>query len=261
MRKTLTILIGILLLSGCHKNDLELKKEFIGIWNNFPQGHYNEIQFYKDSAIFWNLCSKETATWKILNSKIHFTYIETPPDAQHDSWYVNYKMNHKRDSLTIRHEKSDVDILLLKVEDNWQHFLKGLDIQLEIPLAGPMASLTSQRNNFPDLYIGWKGKKPVIRLDDNETNISNLLALGSALHKSFAQTEYDTIHPISLIVDTNIPESVVDSIKNEIKTIYPKNLHFFRVYCHEQIQTTYGKINPDCTHSPYDWDWYGIWEE
>ena len=42
-------------------------------------------------------------------------------------------------------------------------------------------------------------------------------------------------YPISLIVDKNIPEKSLDSIKRIIRGLNFKNIHFFQVYTHKYL--------------------------
>ena len=263
MKKNLLYVLLLIFFWNCVDTSTLSKEDFIGTWNDFPIHRHNEITFYKDSAIIWDLmCSKSSATWKLGKDSIHFDYIQPPPDADGNAWALKYQMNPTKDSLTFSIEADGTfDALIMKVEDDWMHYLKGLDMNLELPEAGMMTSLTSIKNDLPELYLGWKNQKLAVRVGYDPKEITQKHDLFMALYKNFSDIEYDTIYPIVLIADKNIPVSAVDSIKNLVRDVFPKNLHFYRVQLHDAIETHYGRIDPNCIVSPFDWEWHGRWEE
>jgi hypothetical protein len=263
MKKNFLCISTAIFLWNCTGKSTFPKEDFMGTWNNFPLTLHNQIQFYQDSVVFWDLCRKSVATWEVDKDSIYFQSIKEPAPFERERWSLKYQFSPTKDSIHfVLSEDDPYDYVLLKVQDNWKHYLKGLDMDLELPVAGSLSSHTPQPNNaLTDIYIGWKDQKPSVRVEYTFKEIKNQGDFFSALLRSLNQSKYDTIYPFYLIVDKNIPEPVVDSIKGEVRSLFSKNVHFFKVWEQEAIETQYGKINPDCINDAYDWNWYGRWIE
>lgn len=262
MKKILLILIICSSLFNCQKNDSELKEAFLGTWNNFPLDRSNEVQFYKDSVVLWNLCRRSSATWNLDDKKIYFKYIKTPPDTSEDHWSLNYTLNSSQDSLVLVHDNDSLEIVLLKIKNDWKHYLKAYHLRIDIPEAGPLASLQEiEAYNFPVLYIGWENSNIKVKGGAKTKTLTTSQDYIVSLFQDYSETNFDTIHPITLVVDKSISEKNLDSIKKIIKDLNLENTHFFRVYTHKNIETNYGRINPNCIESNHGWNWYGQWDD
>ena len=261
--KRLFLLVLIILIQSCKVDQVELKQDFIGTWNNFPNGLHNEIQFYQDSVVFWDMCRRASATWELNDTSINFKYIRTPYDSDGNSWSLKYRFNSQKDSLFLTHENDSLEILVQKVNNHWNHYLKIYDLNIEVPTADPLTSLQRIKAfQFPILHIGWKNNKIITK--GEQYNSKSLLESDDyalSLLRSYEETNFDTIHPVTLVVDKKVSKKSLDSIKDIIRTIGFKNLYFFQVYKLEELELNYGKINPNCIESDLDgWFWHGTYD-
>lgn len=255
MKKVFLLFLFFASIFGCTKDN---RNQFIGTWNNFPNHLDNEIQFYKDSVVIWDPYQKTSATWTVNKSKIKFKNLKYELDPEAREWNLNYKFNQAKDSLFLSHENDSTEILMMKINDKWKHYLKYYNLQLEIPEAGPLMSLIQKKStSYPNIFIGWKDGKITVKGDTADKKKSYIYDI---MDHQYPLTVNKDHHPISLIVDKNIPEKSLDSIKKIIRTLNFKNIHFFQVFTHKYIETNYGYIDPDCIRKE-SWYWYGMWED
>lgn len=262
MKKMLWLLIATSFLHNCVEPSNSTRNVFLGTWNNIPQDHYNHIEFYQDSAVFWDYCSYVLAEWTVQNDTLYFEQLNGTIENIGRSWYLPFRLNHNKDSLTlIMSEGNGFEMVLFKVEDEWEHFLKGRDLAIKIPLAISDMSLAQKPNHYPVLYIGLKDDKLSVNANRNKKEILTSLELMHAVYNSYYQDTKDSLFSITMVVDKSISEQTLDSIKAEVKSNFTHPIRFFRVYQPEHLETHYGHINPNCLNETYEWDWYGLWEK
>ena len=234
----LIILIGFSLFS-CQKDNIKLKKSLLGTWNNFPDNLNNEIQFYKDSVVLWDLCRKSSATWKVDQEKIYFQYIKTPPDTQKNNWSLNYNLNGTKDSLILTHENDTTKILMQKVDNHWEHYLKSYQLKINLPENGPLSSLTQQENNFPNIFIGWYRKVLIVKGNNSSKTLKTSSDYFYSLMDNFHENYEDkNVLPIALIADKEVPSKSIDSIKEIIYNLkLDKKIYFYIVYMPKYTET------------------------
>lgn len=262
MKKTLILFISVLTFLSCANKSEHSKEDFLGIWNDYTQGLNNETHFYQDSVVLYDLFREGvTARWKIDTGKIHFSYIELPPDVEDPNWTLNYRLSESKDSLFLSHEGDDYEMLMIKVEDYWTHFQKIIDLKIEIAENEVHQSLTQMKSSNPTLYIGWKNHQLQLRVDRNSKNTNDIGDLGLGLFQAYEETEYDSIYPLAIVIDKNINQKSIDSIKGTVQKIFNNKVAFFNVYKPTFTDDNYGRIRPASLNIEYDWKWYGQWAD
>jgi hypothetical protein len=263
MKKIFLLFIFFASIFGCTKDNTELRNQLIGIWDDHPNGFQNQIQFYQDSIVLWSYCHKSVGTWKANSSKIsmHFPDAKFNPDLKENLYWM-YRLNKAKDSLFIKIEKDTMEHLLPRVKDFWSHYLKAYNLKIDIPTANPLTSLRKiESNKYPIIHIGWKSNLLEVKgVDYQSKGLKTKNDYAISLFRGYEETLFDTIHPITLVVDKNITKKSLDSIKDIIRSINFQNLYFFQVYdFKEGLKTNYGNISPDCING-FDWYWYGLYD-
>ncbi len=257
------ILLGLICFSFYNCSNEHLKKDFIGVWDDHPLGFQNQLQFYKDSVVNWSYCRKSVGTWKVSSTQL-FLHFPEDRNNPHYSEYstLDYRFNTAKDSLYLIVENDSLEHLIMKVEDDWSHYLKEYKIKIRVPNANPITSLQMiSCNQYPTLYIGWKDN--ILTVKGDESNSKPLKAKGDyakSLLNSYMSSEIEgNIHPITLVIDEEVSNAQVDSIKSIINGLNFKDTYYFRVYNLENQELNYGYVNPNCHDDDY-WYWYGLYD-
>lgn len=262
MKKIFLPLLIVSFLWSCTDSTSISRSSFLGTWDNIPHGHFNHIEFYQDSAVFWSLCSYVLAEWKVQNDTLHFKQLKGINYENGRLWFLPYRLNSGKDSLTLIMPKgNNFETTLFKVKDKWKHFLNGKDLAVELPVAMAEESLAQTPYRYPVLYLGWKNEKLSVKANGEKKEILTNLELTDAVNKSYYQDPKDSLFTITMVADKHISKQTLDSIKNQVKSSFTHPIRFFRVYQPEHIETNYGHINLNCLGETYEWNWYGQWEQ
>jgi len=249
MKKILIILL--IILTSCSRNEYE--KQLIGNWNNFPSDFMSDVRFTQDSIIIYNYFDKGFGKWKADSSKIYITFLNKRIEKhQRKELVLNYQISTNKDTLHTFENLNDYhkEVYLLKVKDYWEHYLKEIDLEINLPKADfEITQINSDKKGF-DIYIGFKNDKLKVK---TETAYQEKKVLENL---EFSSIDKFNTH-YNLIIDEKVTQKVIDSIKDKL-SIYPK-MSFFRVYKNDSVN--YGKYNfSNPKNGRKDWNWYGKYE-
>lgn len=254
MKKILEILLLLFIVTSCSNNEYE--KNLIGTWNNFPSSNgSNEIRFYPDSIILYENIYRRKGTWKADESKIYFKFPLKIPDSLRNFNY-NYSLSDNMDSLIlISHIDSIKFPTFFKIEDTWKHYMRQIDLQIDLP----QADFDLVRNDSMyfgiNIYVGYKNNTLSIMGDrGNQLDSSEIKYYVYSIRDSKKESEIDKMN-FNLIVDKSVDDNKVDSIKL-ILNRFPE-MKIFRVYKNDTAN--YGKYDFE-NYTSYGWNWYGRFE-
>lgn len=255
------VILGLICFSFYNCSNEHLKKDFIGVWDDQPINLQNNVTFYNDSVVLWSYCRKSVGTWKVNSTHLFLYFPKTQDDPDYNGKSIlKYRFNTTKDSLFAITENDSLEHLMLKVKDNWSHHLKNFDIKINIPAAGPLSSpMSIADNKYPNIYVGWKNHKlKVVGSGDHSTkslitkkDYSMYIIMN--LRDSLINQK---LYPVTLIVDKEVTENQLDSIKSIIKDLNFKNTYFFKVFTWKDSKLKYGYRNPDCNEEIH-WYWHG----
>lgn len=245
------LIIFLIILTSCSKN--EYQEQLIGNWNNFQIDFMTDINFENDSFVSYNFFEKSIGTWKVDSTKIYFTFLNNTKSYNRKSATYNYQLSDNKDTLYIYENRSSFHkyVYLLRVKDYWKHYLKEIDLEIELPKADfELVEIDSEKKGF-DIYIGFKNDNIGIKTESAYQKHDILKRL------YFFPIDKSNSH-YNLIIDEKVPQKVIDSVK-QILSIYPK-MNFFRVY--NKDSANYGKYNYSnpSNDSRKDWNWYGKYD-
>lgn len=254
MKKIFTILILAFFISSCSKNEYEQK--LIGNWNNYPSGEFTDITFYEDSVVAYEYYLKRKGTWKADKSeiKLHFP---KKIKGYREYYFLDYKLNNDSLQIKNKNDKEFVIPTLFKVSDYWKHYLRKIDLQIELPKADFKLIKNDSMNLGINLYIGYKNEKLSIKSDSRNFNQkSDLMNLAPLVfsEKAMREKSEDKFMYFNLIIDKNVSNKKIDSIKQILK-LFPEMRHF-RVYKNDSAN--YGKYN--IKNNGKSWNWFGRYE-
>ncbi|SFS81156.1 hypothetical protein [Lutibacter maritimus] len=244
------IIIFLIILTSCSRNEYE--KELIGNWNNFPLDFMSDITFKQDSIITYNYFEKEVGEWKADSSKIYITFLNRTKNHHRKELVLNYRISRNKDTLYTFENLDDYrkEFYLLKVKDYWKHYLKEIDLEINLPKADfEITQIDSEKKGF-DIYIGFKNNKLKVKTEltyQEKKVLENL--------EFFSINEFNTHY--NLVIDERVTQKVIDSVKDKL-SVYPK-MRFFRVY--KKDSANYGKYNfSNPRNDRKEWNWYGKYE-
>ena len=254
MRHLLITIFTAFIIISCSKNKFE--KQLIGTWNNYPTSGSSHMNFYKDSIISFERSVKRKGTWKASRSqiKLHFPQKNI---GYSENFTLDYKLNKNGDSLFIKNIADSIyrTPVLFRITNDWQHYLKEIGLQIELPTAN--FELTRKDSTWLgiDLYVAYKNDSVIIK---NEygielNNRNDFLSYLFGERGKIKDEEIDKM-TFNLIVDKAVSEQKVDSIKALLKEM-PK-MKIFRVY--EKFDSDYGDF--DLRIKDEKWNWYGKYE-
>ena len=263
MKKIFTILILAFIIASCSRNEYE--RELIGNWNNFPLKFRTDIKFYKDSFVAYNYYEKDIGTWKADSNKIYLFFNKSSKKQDRDSSTYFYKLSLNKDTLFSRLTSSKIneDFILLRIKNTWKHFLKEIDLKINLPKANFELIKNDSMRFGVNLYIGYKNEKLVIKsgiklIDKNIDKYNKSFLIEQIIIAQRAIGKLDENEEkrmnFNLIIDKNVSETEIDSIKNILK-IFP-NMKCFRVYKNDSAN--YGKY--DIENNGEYWNWFGRYE-
>ena len=257
MKKLISLIIFILLVSSCNKDNNYIKEKLLGRWSDASDGYNNDIHFYKDSIVInTSFCRKSVGTWKTINSKI---YANFPDDANNPDWNENviwnYTLSELKDSLFIKLENDTINHLLLKVQNDWAFYNKIIGMNITLPEIDKKLSKRDSIDYSPNLFIDNKNDtlKFIVTPKFKHPYKDNLIK--SILYNlNFSKDS----KIVNIIADKNVTEAKIDSIKKIIKNIDIYKINFFRVYKNKNEK--YGYQNPNCLIDE-SWNWWGLYED
>lgn len=263
MKKAVLFILFIIILISCTNQEKNYKKNILGRWNNFPLGFQNDFQFYTDSVISNSMRHTSKGTWKINESKI---FLHFPNDAKNPDWneFVEweYRLSHSKDSLFITFSVDTITrkALLLKVKNHWKHHLKGFDLKIDLPPTTKKL-IKSSSNYYPNFYLAKKDNKLIVKSASKKTLSSRDFAAFFYNEISMYPKEF-TLNQVNLIIDKNVPQTDIDSVKKIIQKTGIANFKFFRVY--KSDVENYGYLPPNyysyLNQDYLQWNWCGLFD-
>lgn len=249
----LSLLILTLLIASCDKKRNLLEREKLyGKWYdiNNPEAI---LEFNPDSLIFrTNLPSLNT--WRIKNNQIILsnstTFYHDPLDPiMFPKTQFTYEISSNLDTLFWTASRSDYNetFKLIKLKDQFEHYQKLIKLKIDLPYSQNKLQLLSFDDYTIDLKIGiFDGKITCVcgydyrlgGIPDIKVGLLNFLS-------RINENEIEKVN-INLIIDKNVSQESIESVKNNIKEIGIKNI--FRVYINDSINYK-NNLN-----------WYGISE-
>ena len=251
MKKIFTILILVFIISSCSRNEYEQK--LIGNWNNYPNGGRSDIKFYNDSVITYEYYLKRKGTWKANKSEIQFHFPKRI-DGYREYYTLDYKV--LNDTLLIKN-KNDKEFLipgLFRVSDYWNHFLRELKMDIDLPKADFKLIKNDSMVFGIDLYVGFKDKKVIINNFRKELHLDSEIEGLVFSERAMRKENEEKYLYFNLIIDKKVNEKKVDSLKQILKR-FPE-MKIFRVYKNDTAN--YGKY--DLKNTGEYWNWYGKYE-
>jgi len=246
-----TILLSTL---SCSTNQYEDK--LIGQWNNFPIGGMSDFKFFKDSVVSFEYGQKRIGKWKAnaTDIRIHLRKTVSLPQKEH---HLYYALNTNGDSLLLKNnDKEDIsNFLLLKVNNHWEHYLKELELKIELPIPNFEIHKMDNSKFGIDIYIGYENNLLVAKTIRG-VKLRNTKKVAYLVYSTKSEITPQQAEELSfnLIVDKHVPERKIDSIKHILKE-FPE-INIFRVY-HTELEN-YGKYNVNLEGRT--WEWYGTQE-
>jgi len=255
MRKVISLAVVLITLLNCSVNEHE--KKLIGQWNNFPIGGSSDVKFYEDSIVSVEYGEKRVGKWSANSLLINIHNRVADSEGRKD-FTLFYKISNNGDTLLTKNDtilKELSYMPLLKVNDNWKHYLREikLDIDLPEPNSGEFKSVSS--NLGIDIYAGYQNDSLVLKTYGGALlrDFSRIKALVYSVKSEKNREDIDNLY-FSLIIDKAVPESKVDSIKSFLKH-FPE-IKIFRVF-HDK-NANYGKYPISMDQEM--WNWYGKYE-
>ena len=248
MKKILIILL--IILTSCSINEYE--KQLIGHWNNYPNGGMSDMKFYQDSVITNEYHIERKGTWRATETEIKF-HFPKKIKGYREFYTLDYKISN--DSLLIKNKSEQYQIpSLYRVTNYWTHFLREVGLKIDLPKADFPLIENKKSMLGLNIYVGLENTKLKIlsnfREIRNENDFLSLIFSERAIRK---ESEEDLIN-FNLIVDKNVNEKTIDSLKIKLKTI--SDFKIFRVY--KKDSANYGMYDIKNTGEP--WNWYGKYE-
>lgn len=252
MKKYFTILILAIFILSCSKNQYE--KELIGNWNNFPAGGETTFKLYKDSIIIFELGLRRKGTWEAYKNQIKF-HFPKKISGYNENLTLDYKLS--KDSLFIKNTTDSIfsNAVLLKINNLWDHYLKEIDMKIELPKADFELIRNDSMYYGIDLYVGFKDNKIITKSNTKPLELNkDLHSLVFSERANKTENEVRNMY-FNLISDKNISEKKVDSIEQVLRQSFT-NMRIFRVYKNDNAD--YGKR--DFFNQGEIWNWYGRYE-
>ncbi|MDT7832338.1 hypothetical protein RQM59_08100 [Flavobacteriaceae bacterium S356] len=261
MKKTMVLALLSIAFYNCSNE--HLKNDFIGIWDDRPTGFQNQLQLYQDSVVSWSYCRKSIGTWEVNSTKLFLHFPNDPNYPNHDGTStLKYRFNKTKDSLFVIVEDDSLEHVMMKVTDNWSHYLKEYNLKIVIPNANILTSLHQiDSYKYPTLYIGWKNNCLTVKGgEDSSKPLKTIDDYAESLLKGYMGRKVEeNIHPITLVIDKEVSNAQIDSIKSIVNSLKFKDTYYFTVYNLKNMELKYGYINPDCNQN-FDWYWYGLYD-
>lgn len=233
----LTCLI-IMTAFGCQKDLSNLRKDkLIGNWSTVLNGDKHQLTFYQDSLVLNEFGYTYKGKWSIDSSRI---FIEPIKGFEQNAFGIttfDYKINNSLDTLNIKTLKDSVfKYPFIKIWNAYDYLEKINDFRIDLEKRSELV-YTGNSSHDINVYVGYKNSELTVKTD-RYVNLYNIDS--EALELIFISKSIDTSQVnYNLIVDENVPETKVDSIKNILnKTVINK---FFRIYTNEKVD--YSKTN------------------
>jgi len=252
MKKKLSILILIVTIFSCSKN--EYKKDLLGQWNNFPIGGMSDIKFYQDSVVSYEYGDKRIGNWTADSSKIYINF-HKKLSGRKQKLTLFYDLNAKKDSLITKTDTILWGFVLLKVKNVWEHYLRDIDLQIELPESDFELIRNDATWYGTDLYMAYKNDTLAITNDSGfRLNLAkDIKPLIFGERATMKEEEVNKMN-FNLIADKKVSKQEIDSIKRILKE-FPE-MRIFRVFKNDSAN--YGKY--DITNKGEKWYWYGKYE-
>jgi len=255
MRNLYLLLLVLITLFNCSINEAE--KKLIGQWNNFPMGGSSDIKFYKDSIVIFDYGEKRIGKWNANSSIININFTNTDSEGKRN-YNLFYKISSNNDTLLTKIDTvlKDMSYMsLLKVNDNWEHYLREINLDINLPTASFKIFEKDSSSLGIDIYVGYENNKLSIKTYGG-SKLENLERIKSLVYNMKSTKNKEEIIKLNfnLIADKKVSEEKIDSIKEVLRN-FPE-IKIFRVYRNDE--ENYGKY--DITLKGNLWNWYGKYE-
>jgi hypothetical protein len=233
----------------------------MGRWNDFHMPPINNnILFRKDSITVTSDCRKLVGTWKADNSNIYICYnikYKNTDFTEYDT--IAYRLSKFKDSLYTINKIPEYEHLLLKVKDDWEHYSKRIGFKIDLPKTNEKMIERDSVDFYPNIFIGMDYQKIKVRHGISDYKKNKLTPSDYARHIIFKYNIYKNHDKITLIVDKNVLEYKVDSIKQIIRDLKIPDIKFFRVYQYKIAKYGYERLE-EC-ELVTKWNWWGLYED
>lgn len=255
MRKTLLLILFMSFFYSCQNDD-----NLIGKWYSTNGNYIVEFEFHQNGSLkYYGNYQERFGKWKIRDSRIYIELIESEIDMVSRKFALDYEI--LGDSLFIKRpsEKMFPKPGWIKFENRFNQWKNYLGIRIDLKKSEKELTTSVDGLFSKEIYIGFKDNKIVSRIEDRYINIKkdaqNLAYVLMAQHPS--ENKYEDLKFI-LIIDENIPEFMVDSIKNILRETPIKKI--FRVYKNDSID--YHNLNwKKLDFQTYEGtEWFGLYE-
>ena len=251
MKKILPSIIFTFILFSCVRSDNDLK--LLGNWNSMNYSDTNELQFYRDSIVFYEMGQKYFGKWKSKNKYIYIDVINPESDEIINEYEIEYKL--KNDSLFIKrsYDSAFVFPTMIKVGNRFEHWQKIIGLKIDLKTTENELQSSGEDKFNQEVYIGFREGKLISKIGSRFVSLDGGDAKRAAFNLRASQSseiEFDNLKFV-LIIDKNISEFEMDSIKKILRQTPIKKI--FRVFRNDTIN--YYNLNWRGNKK-----WYGIFE-
>ncbi len=245
MRNRLFVTLVLLIFISC--NTSKKDERLLGEWHSMNYSDTNELRFYQDSIILYEMGRKFFGDWNSKNSNINVTLLNPDTKLIIDEFEIEYKFN-KDSSLVINASDTISEYpLLINVKNRFQHLQKMLDLKIDLPHSENSLESSGEGRFNQEIYIGFKDGVLKAKVGDKFVVLDKKTVRKVVFYFRAEHAENDLEHLKYIIVaDKNTPEYRLDTLKTNLRNIGVKNI--LRVYKNDSVD--YQNIN-----------WYGdnIW--
>lgn len=256
MRKTLLLILFTSLFYSCQNDD-----NLIGNWYLTNGNYIVEFEFHQDGSLkYYGNYQEHFGKWKIKNSRIYIELIESEIDMISRKFALDYEL--VGDSLFIKRPSEEVfpHPGWIKFDNRFNQWINYLGIKIDLKKSEKNLKTSVDGLFSKEIYIGFKEDEIVLQTDgfrfkNIKKDVLNITYEFIESHPS--ETENEDFKFI-LIIDKNIPELKIDSIKNILRETPIKKI--FRVYKNDSID--YHNLNwKKLDFQTYkDTEWFGLYE-
>jgi len=251
MNKILILAISITIFYCCQTPDNDPK--LIGNWSSLSYADINEIQFYQDSIKLYDFTGESIGKWKSVDSRI---YVElTHSDDLNPSGKFEWEYKLIQDSLYIKRTSDNAFVIpaMTKFENHFEQWQRILGLKINLKKTESALESVENDNSYQEIYIGYRENQVMSKINDKYVDLEKGAARIAAFTLMYTRAKEVSSEDLKfvLVIDKNIPEFKVDSIKNILRRTPIKKI--LRVYENDTIN--YHDLN---------WRenavWYGLFE-
>ncbi len=255
MKKTFLLILFMSIFYSC-QNDSNL----IGNWYTTNGNYIAEFEFHQDgSAKYYGNYQEQVGIWEIRNSRIYIELIESEIDMISRKFAVDYEI--LGDSLFIKRpsEKIFPKPGWIKFDNRFNQWTNYLGVKVDLKKSKKALKSSIDGSLSKEIYIGFKNNKIVLRTQNRYPSIKK--DVGAIANEFMTQRPPESKNEdlkFILIIDKNISEFKVDSVKNILRETPIKKI--FRVYKNDTIDYKNLNWHTEFLEAHNKIEWYGIYE-